>query len=126
MLRARCFSVAGMGKDEYDGNGSVLKRQIKSRRDSGDGVECANDVLTISSKLKVPAQTYAKLNVVRGNDKQVAKRSSFPHHYHLHTADSSSITFWEYLDPAASVVSIKESGQAVGYGPGAKESLVEF
>ena len=36
------------------------------------------------------------------------------------------MTYWEYLDPAASEESILATGRAVGYGPGIKEGLEEF
>mmetsp|Transcript_36418 Transcript_36418/g.72193 ORF Transcript_36418/g.72193 Transcript_36418/m.72193 type:complete len:623 (+) Transcript_36418:152-2020(+) len=124
VLGTRCFSVAGMGKDEGDGNGAVIKGKISANRRKG--VQCSRNLLTICGELKVPAQTYAELKVDRGNDEQVVGRASFPRHYHLHTVASGSITFWEYLDPAASEISIKTTGRAVGYGPGVTETLTEF
>lgn len=124
VLGTRCFSVAGMGKDEGDGNGAVIKKQIFSKRSKG--VQSAGNLMDICSDFTVPAQTFSELNVDRSNDKQVIGRESFPRHYHLHTVALTSITYWEYLDPAASEVSIKETGRAVGYGPGVTEALTEF
>ena len=124
VLGTRCFSVAGMGKDEGDGNGAVIKKQIFSKR--SQGVQSASNLMDICRDLTVPAQTFVELNVNRSNDKQVIGRESFPRHYHLHTVALTSITYWEYLDPAASAVSIKETGRAVGYGPGVTEALTEF
>ena len=36
-------------------------------------------------------------------------------YYHLYgTDDTNGLTFWKYLDPAASAASIKAGGRAVG------------
>ena len=69
-LGTRCYSVAGMGKDEGDGNNAVIKGQLK-----GTAVQCSGDLLATSSKLSIPAQTYATLGVQRKNDNQVTKNN---------------------------------------------------
>lgn len=68
VLGTRCYSVAGMGKDEGDGNGAVVKGQL-----AGTPVQCSADLLASSSKLRIPAQTFATLHVQRKNDNQVIK-----------------------------------------------------
>ena len=122
----RCFSVAGMGKDEGDSNGADNKAKIRSKRDAGDGVECADDLVAISNANKVPANTYARLNVDRSNNNEVEGRQSFPRHFHLFTIDSAEFTCYEYLDPVASAASIAATGRAVGYGPGHRQALATF
>ena len=39
-LGSRCFSVAGMGKDEGDGNGAVNKRQLLDLVVDTEGGDC--------------------------------------------------------------------------------------
>ena len=68
VLGTRCYSVAGMGKDEGDGNGAVVKGQL-----AGTPVQCSADLLASSSKLRIPAQTFATLHVQRKYDNQVIK-----------------------------------------------------
>jgi hypothetical protein len=41
---ARCFSEAGMGKGEGDGNGAVIKGRMKRARDEGHGIEGAKNL----------------------------------------------------------------------------------
>ena len=125
-LGSRCFSVAGMGKDEGDSNGADNKGKVARQRDAGDGVQCADDLVAISSKAPVPANTYARLDVNRRKNHEVVGRASFPRHIHVFTIDATHITFYEYLDPAASVGSIKATGRVVGYGRGDVKTLAQF
>jgi len=50
----RCYSVAGMGKDEGDSNGADNKAKIKSKRDAGDGVECSDTLVAMGNSAPVP------------------------------------------------------------------------
>ena len=128
-LGTRCFSVAGMGKDEGDGNGAVNKRQLAAMRDGPDGRSfmCAADYTSASKSLTTSGQNYGELVLDRSSSVQVVGRKSFPRHYHLYTInDDTGLTFWEYLDPTASATSIAAGGGAVGYGVGIKEAMADF
>ena len=123
----RCFSEAGMGKDEGDANGSVNKGHFKRKRDAGEGLESSGDLLRIAHDLGMRGQTHAKLIVDRSNEvRGVAGRDSVCRNYSLWTIDEKSITFWESLDVEASRTTMKSIGRAVGYGPGVVMTLAEF
>ena len=49
----RCFSEAGMGKDEGDGNGAVIKGKIRRVRDESNGIEHAEDLLQIGHNMGI-------------------------------------------------------------------------
>ena len=57
----RCFSEAGMGKDEGDGNGAVIKGKIRRVRDESNGIEHAEDPLPIRHNMGISGQTHALL-----------------------------------------------------------------
>lgn len=89
----RCFSEAGMGKDEGDANGSVNKGHFKRKRDAGEGLESSGDLLRIAHGLGMRGQTHAKLIVDRSNeDRGVAGRDSVCRNYSLWTIDEKNIT----------------------------------
>jgi hypothetical protein len=123
----RCFSEAGMGKDEGDGNGAVIKGRIRRVRDEGNGIEEAADLLEIGAGTGISGQTHATLNINRSNeDGGVIGRKPFCRNYALWTVDDTHITFWESVDAEASQLSISNGNSAVGFGPGIKQTLAEF
>jgi hypothetical protein len=123
----RCFSEAGMGKDEGDGNGAVIKGRIRRVRDEGNGIEEAADLLDIGASTGIAGQTHATLNIDRSNeDGGVGGRKPFCRNYALWTIDDTHITFWESVNIEASRASIKAGGSAVGFGPGVRQALSEF
>ena len=123
----RCFSEAGMGKDEGDGNGAVIKGRIRRVRDEGNGIEEAADLLAIGTGTGIAGQTHATLNINRSNeDGGVSGRKPVCRNYALWTVSGTDIIFWESVNVEASRVSIKAGGSAVGFGPGIKQSLSEF
>eukprot|EP00614_Pseudopedinella_elastica_P018413 CAMPEP_0172647634 /NCGR_PEP_ID=MMETSP1068-20121228/240848_1 /TAXON_ID=35684 /ORGANISM="Pseudopedinella elastica, Strain CCMP716" /LENGTH=587 /DNA_ID=CAMNT_0013461915 /DNA_START=137 /DNA_END=1898 /DNA_ORIENTATION=- len=118
-----------MGKDKGDGNWAVNKRQLWAMRDGPQGraFMCAADYTAASKTLETTGQNYGELAIDRSSSVQVVDRKAFPRHYHLYNIDDTKgLTFWEYLDPAASAASIKAGGRAVGYGVGVKETMAEF
>ena len=123
----RCFSEAGMGKDEGDGNGAVIKGKIRRVRDESNGIEHAEDLLQIGHNMGISGQTHAVLNIDRSReDGGCDGRGSVCRTYSLWTIDETHITFWESLDVEASRTSMKEGGRAVGFGPGVKMALAEY
>jgi hypothetical protein len=123
----RCFSEAGMGKDEGDANGALNRGGMKRSRDEGAGVESAGDCLAIGESLKIPGQTHAVMKLQRANeDSGIKGRDTVSRSYHLWVVDKSTITFWEYLDEEASKMSIKATGRATGIGPGVTMAIAEF
>jgi hypothetical protein len=123
----RLFSTEGMGKDEGDGNGAVMKSKMKRMRDAGDGIESADDLLSMGSRMDIAGQTHAKLKLRRtSEDSGIKGRDSVCRNYALWTIDENCITFWESIDSEASRVSMKTTGRAVGIGPGVKMTIAEF
>ena len=123
----RCFSEAGMGKDEGDANDAVIKGMMKRARDAGSGIESAGDIRAMTSTFGISGQTHAKLKVNRSaEDSGIVGRDSVCRNYGMWTLDGKSITFWESLDLKASKETMKRTGRAVGYGPGVKMSFKEF
>jgi hypothetical protein len=124
---ARCFSEAGMGKDEGDGNGAVIKGKIKRTRDEGHGIEGAKDLLDIGAGTGIAGQTHAMLNMNRSNeDGGVSGRDPVCRNFGFWTINRQYITFYESLDVEASRASMKAGGSPVGYGSGIKHELEEF
>jgi hypothetical protein len=122
-----CFSEAGMGKDEGDGNGAVIKGRFRRVRDEGNGIKEAADLLKIGAGMGISGQNHATLNINRSNeDSGVSGRISVCRNYALWTVDDTNITFWESLNVEASTLPIRAGGSAVGFGPGIKQALSEF
>ena len=127
MIGTRCFSEAGMGKDEGDANGAVIKIGLKRKRDAGNGVESAGDIMALGFSLRVPGQTHAILKLKRGNeDTGIEGRDAVNRNFGLWAVSDQTITFWESLDVVASRLSIAATGRAVGFGPGVIVPLAEF
>jgi hypothetical protein len=128
----RCFSEAGMGKDEGDGNGAVIKGRMKRARDEGHAIEGAEDLLAIGASTGIAGQTHAVLNINRPNinrpmeDSGVSGREPVCRNYSLWTINDDEITFYESIDIEASRESMKAGGGAVGYGSGIKHDREEF
>jgi hypothetical protein len=123
----RLFSTEGMGKDEGDAAGAVIKSKMKRMRDAGDGIESADDLLSMGSRMDISGQTHAKLKLRRTNeDSGIKGRDSVCRNYAFWTIDEEYITFWESIDSEASRVSMKTTGRAVGIGPGVKMTIAEF
>lgn len=120
-IGTRCFSEAGMGKNEGDANGALNRGGMKRCRDEGSGLESAGDCLAIGESLKIPGQTHAVMKLLRDNeDSGIEGRDAVSRNYNLWVVDESTITFWEYLDEEASKLSIKATGRVSprnGYRP---------
>lgn len=98
-IGTRCFSVAGMGKDEGDGNGAVNKRRLSRLRDEGFGIESAGNLRSMYYTMGITGQTNAKLLVKRSReDSGIAGRSAVCRNYSLWSIDEENITCWESLD----------------------------
>ena len=127
VVGTRCFSEAGMGKDEGDANGAVVKTGIKRKRDAKNGVESAGDLMTLGNELQVPGQTHAVLKLERGNeDGGIEGRGAVNRNYGLWAVNGVAITYWESLDVVASKLSIAATGRAVGFGPGVIVTIADF
>ena len=122
-----CFSEAGMGKDEGDANDAVIKGMMSRKRDSGSGIESANDIRAMTTEFGVSGQTHAKLKVNRSmEDSGISGRDPLSRNYGMWTVDDEYIIFWESLDAKASKETLLSTGRAVGYGPGERMSIKEF
>ena len=127
-IGVRCFSEAGMGKDEGDANAGVIKGLFASKLDEGHDLECAGDLFRHATGFKVKGERYGILKVDRRYERRVSGRVSMPHisNYGLWTLDESTITFYESLDVASSRESMLRGGKAVGFGEGVKLTIAEF
>ena len=126
-IGTRCFSEAGMGKDEGDGNGAVIKGRFKRIRDERHGFEGAADLEHHGASMGIAGQTHAMLLIDRRNeDSGIAGRDSVCRNFGLWRIDDESITFWESLDVLGSRESIAAGKGAVGFGPGVQKKIVEF
>ena len=124
---SRCFSEAGMGKDEGDANCAIIKQIIRRKRNEGNGIESADDLLAIGSSMGVAGQVHTKLKLNRRNeDKGIAGRNPVNRNFSLWTVSHDVITFWEALDVDASRLAMSEGRRALGYGPGISMSIAEF
>lgn len=117
-IGVRCFSEAGMGKDEGDANAGVIKGLFASKLDEGHDLECAGDLFRHASGFKVKGERYGILKVDRSYERRVSGRVSVPHisNYGLWTLDESAITFYESLDVASSRESMRWSGRRIWRG----------
>ena len=126
-IGTRLFSVEGMGKGQVDGNAATAKGKLKRMRDEGNGIESADDLLAMGSRMDLDGQIHAKLKLRRGNeDSGIKGRDSVNRNFGMWTIDEGSITFFESLDVLKSKASMATTGRAVGYGPGVKMTLAEF
>ena len=117
----RCFSEAGMGKDQVDANSAPHKGGLKRKRDLGFDMECARDYYEGARSLNIRAQNYGILTLDRDMEKTSFEgRKPVPNisTFGVWGVTEETIAFWESLDEAASRVSIPENGRAVGFGPG--------
>ena len=75
-LGTRCFFVAGMEKDEGNGNGAVNKRQLWAMRDGPQGLAfmCAAEYTATSRALETTGQNYGELAIDRSSSVQVVGR----------------------------------------------------
>ena len=130
VIGTRGFSTEGEGKGESDSQGSIIKGGLFRWRDEENSLESASEVKRGADTLGVAATTHAVLVIVRMNeDGGVIGRVSVPNicKYALWTVDErDTITFYEMLDVESSRKSIRETGRAVGFGPGLKITSADF
>ena len=94
VVKTRCFSEAGMGKDEGDANGAIIKMTLKRKRGQGNGAEYAGDILTQSTAAKTPGQTRAVAILSRSNeDGGIERRIPINRNYGLWTVSEETATF---------------------------------
>jgi len=127
-LGTRCFSEAGMGKDDVDRNTANHKAGFRRKKDEGYNFECANDVMAAARSLQLKGQNYGILRLDRDRETVMKGRVPVPHisNFAIWSVSPEAITFWESLDYQASLGSIAKTGRAVGYGPGHSISLKDF
>ena len=106
------------------------QRYLKRKRDESNQEEKfhqedANDYHQQLSSSNIPGNSYFRLVVDRSKEGGGAKNRDSTKRGHLVLAvtQDNQVKQWELLDPQASRESIREGGQAVGYGPGINEPL---
>ena len=103
-----------------------MKRKRDERnQDEKFHQEDANDYHQQLSSSNIPGNSYFRLVVDGSKEGGGAKKcdSTKRGHIVLAVTQDNQVKQWELLDPQASRQSIREGGQALGYGPGINEPL---